>query len=211
MNSKKHFVVDCADIEAYEEVRNAYKVEGAPEALLSTHKHWDHAGHNQHFADTYPGIRIISGTNEPVYASNENLDDGASLNNLLNGSVTISAFETPCHTTGHCMFIMDVIDLSAEGVNKLIFTGDCLFEGGVGKFFEGNPEQMFTIFENLFNNRVPHFRESCVLFFGHDYGFMNYDWASNYLFAEREFPEMGDRTPSSLKKKVKERYEKLIH
>lgn len=108
------------------------------------------------------------------------------------------------------MFIMDVVDLPV-GVNRMIFTGDCLFEGGVGKFFEGNPEQMFTIFENLFNHRVPTNQENCALFFGHDYGFMNYDWARNYLFAEKEFPETSDRTPISLKNRVNERYEKLIH
>ena len=81
--SGKHFLVDPADIQAIDEVKKAYGVTGAPEAIFSTHKHWDHAGQNQEFLDRYPGLRIISGVNEPVYASNENLADGAKIEDLL--------------------------------------------------------------------------------------------------------------------------------
>lgn len=76
-----------------------------------------------------------------MYAGNENLTDGQTLSDLLSGSITLQAFETPCHTAAHNMFIMTVKDLNGnEEVNKMIFTGDCLFEGGVGMFFEGVPE-----------------------------------------------------------------------
>ena len=39
------------------------------------------------------------------------------------------------------MFIMRVVTGAAanDGVDTMIFTGDCLFEGGVGMFFEGVP------------------------------------------------------------------------
>ena len=45
-SSGRYFLVDPADFEAVEEVKRAYGVEGTPEAILTTHKHWDHAGHN---------------------------------------------------------------------------------------------------------------------------------------------------------------------
>ena len=59
----------------------------------------------------------------------------------------MEAFETPCHTAAHNMFIMRMLGSD----EKLIFTGDCLFEGGVGMFFEGNAENMYDILNNLFN------------------------------------------------------------
>ena len=51
------------------------------------------------------------------------------------------------------MFIMTVVG-AQEGVNKMIFTGDCMFEGGVGMFFEGNPRQMYENYDNLFNRKI---------------------------------------------------------
>lgn len=43
----EHFLVDPADLEAIDEAKAAYGISGvAPQAIVSTHKHWDHAGHN---------------------------------------------------------------------------------------------------------------------------------------------------------------------
>ena len=92
----------------------------------------------------------------------------------------MQAFETPCHTAAHNMFIMEIKDM-AEGVNKMIFTGDCLFEGGVGMFFEGVPSQMYDIMDNLFNRLITQDHDRCALFFGHDYGWKNYLWAAEHL------------------------------
>ena len=155
---------------------------------MTTHKHWDHSGHNWRFAEAYPGIRIISGTNEPVHSSNENLDDGSSVVLLQGseGSVSVEAFETPCHTTAHNIFIV-TLDDGDDVKTRLMFTGDCLFEGGVGQFFEGDAAQMYNIFENLFTRRISTStdQENTFMFFGHDYGWKNYMWASNYVFGER--------------------------
>ena len=151
--TRSYFLVDPADFGAIEEAKTAYGITGSPEAVLTTHKHWDHAGHNQQFVDAYPDIRIISGTNEPVYASNENLDDGSSVE-LLSGLAVVEAFETPCHTAAHNIFIVALGDQSIQIKTRVMFTGDCLFEGGVGQFFEGYADNMYDIFANLFNQRV---------------------------------------------------------
>lgn len=72
----------------------------------------------------------------------------------------------------------------------MIFTGDCLFEGGVGMFFEGSAEQMATIYESLFFARVLEADWSnCVLFFGHDYGWKNYNWAAKCLLGQGKTEE----------------------
>lgn len=99
----------------------------------------------------------------------------------------IEAFETPCHTAAHNMFILTIKD--AEGISKMIFTGDCLFEGGVGMFFEGNADQMYTIMERLFTQKVTENHDKCVLFFGHDYGWKFYLWAADHLYGDKELTQ----------------------
>ena len=54
------------------------------------------------------------------------------------GSLNILCLSTPCHTKGHiCYYVTD-----AQGDSKAVFTGDTLFLGGCGRFFEGNGAQM---------------------------------------------------------------------
>ena len=79
-----------------------------------------------------------------------------------------------------------------EGVNRIIFTGDCLFEGGVGMFLEGVPEQMSTCLDNLFTSRVTDKHDQLALFFGHDYGFKNYLWAADHCIGENTISKNTD-------------------
>ena len=44
---------------------------------------------------------------------------------------------TPCHTTGHICYFF-----SGGGDTPSVFTGDTLFLGGCGRFFEGTTDQM---------------------------------------------------------------------
>jgi hydroxyacylglutathione hydrolase len=54
------------------------------------------------------------------------------------GSISVKALYTPCHTQDSiCWFMQD-------GEDKVVFTGDTLFHGGCGRFFEGKPEEMHT-------------------------------------------------------------------
>ena len=41
-----------------------WKIIGEPQAILSTHKHHDHAGNNHFFARHWPGVKIIGGEGE---------------------------------------------------------------------------------------------------------------------------------------------------
>ena len=53
--------------------------------------------------------------------------------------LSVTCLETPCHTTGHICYYV-----TSKGLeNKAVFTGDTLFVGGCGRFFEGSPEQMY--------------------------------------------------------------------
>jgi len=58
-------------------------------------------------------------------------------------NATFVAIRSPCHTTGHTMFRLNI-----RGGKTLLFTGDCFFQGGIGMFFEGTASNMLEIVED---------------------------------------------------------------
>ncbi|NXE69961.1 HAGHL protein, partial [Calcarius ornatus] len=57
------------------------------------------------------------------------------------GTIRVKCLFTPCHTSGHmCYFMWE--DDSPDA--PALFSGDTLFVGGCGQFFEGTAEQMHT-------------------------------------------------------------------
>lgn len=66
------------------------------------------------------------------------------------GSLTVKALHTPCHTRGHVLFFVTGAAGAEEapseeggqgGSAPLVFSGDTLFVGGCGRFFEGDASQ----------------------------------------------------------------------
>lgn len=66
------------------------------------------------------------------------------------GSLTVKALHTPCHTRGHVLFYVTSAAAAEEapsdgerreGLAPLVFSGDTLFVGGCGRFFEGDASQ----------------------------------------------------------------------
>jgi glyoxylase-like metal-dependent hydrolase (beta-lactamase superfamily II) len=51
---------------------------------------------------------------------------------VFDSELEVRALSTPCHTRGHIMFMVT----GSEGAPAL-FSGDTLFVGGCGRFFEG--------------------------------------------------------------------------
>jgi glyoxylase-like metal-dependent hydrolase (beta-lactamase superfamily II) len=47
------------------------------------------------------------------------------------GGLTVRCLSTPCHTSGHICYYV------TQGEERAVFTGDTLFLGGCGRFFEG--------------------------------------------------------------------------
>lgn len=88
-----------------------------------------------------PGLQVVAG------AAEEGRVDGASLlvddnATLTLGGISVRALHTPCHTRGHISYFID-------GEQPLVFTGDTLFGGGCGKFFEGSAPQMLASLTKL--------------------------------------------------------------
>ena len=74
--TSKYILVDPGDFDAIHEALELLQIPAVGiQAIFTTHKHWDHAGHNYRFALTYPGVRIIAARNEGVMNCNELMDD----------------------------------------------------------------------------------------------------------------------------------------
>ena len=103
----------------------------------------------------YPNIQIVGGEADKVPGETLGVQDKQVIE--ING-LKITCFHTPCHTKGHISFYVAPAAGEQEGlahtiehqagyqvtksVNRAVFTGDTIFIGGAGRFFEGKPEQM---------------------------------------------------------------------
>ncbi|KAL9624164.1 MAG: hypothetical protein Q9160_001686 [Pyrenula sp. 1 TL-2023] len=110
-------------------------------AIVNTHHHWDHAGGNEEMLKHFPGTPVIGGkdcahvTRTPAHSAAFRLGK----------SIEITPLHTPCHTQDSiCYYFSDpqTSSSSPDTTNKAVFTGDTLFIGGCGKFFEGSAAEM---------------------------------------------------------------------
>jgi hydroxyacylglutathione hydrolase len=143
--------------------------------ILCTHKHMDHAGGNTKLRQLFPRIKIVSGTVERVSAQNTFLSHQDS---LQLGATSVQLLDTPCHTVGHVVFFVfshpdhastapspsASVTASTTASKTALFSGDILFVGGCGRFFEGNGTVMLATLQLL--KSLP---ASTALFCGHEY------------------------------------------
>lgn len=133
--------------------------------IINTHHHRDHAGGNQDIVKFY-NVPIIGGkdcalvTHTPAHNSTFNI-----------GYVKFTALHTPCHTQDSiCYFVED-------GQDRAVFTGDTLFIGGCGRFFEGSPEQM----HKALNETLAALPDDTKVYPGHEYTKGNVKFAKKVL------------------------------
>lgn len=80
------------------------------------------------------------------------------------GNLSVTCLFTPCHTSGHICYFVE-----APNGEKAVFTGDTLFLGGCGRFFEGTAPQMYSaLIEKL--SKLP---DDTKVFCGHEYSLQN--------------------------------------
>ncbi|KAL4726078.1 Cytoplasmic glyoxalase II [Fusarium chlamydosporum] len=85
------------------------------------------------------------------------------------GDITFKGVHTPCHTQDSiCFFAQD-------GNDKAVFTGDTLFIGGCGRFFEGNAQEMHV----ALNERLAALPDDTVVYPGHEYTKANVKFAAS--------------------------------
>lgn len=125
-----------------------------PQYILTTHHHFDHVGANTELKVKY-GLKIIGPEREKDLISGLDITVKESDIFLL-GDTNIKIIETAGHTNGHILFY-------AED-DKVLFTGDVLFNLCIGGLFEGTPEQMFNSLQKI--KSLP---DDVVFYPGHEY------------------------------------------
>ncbi|RYP09018.1 hypothetical protein DL764_001514 [Monosporascus ibericus] len=140
-------------------------------AIMNTHHHWDHAGGNKKLLNDLgtPDLPIIGG--KDCEAVTRTPADGEGFNV---GNIAVKGVHTPCHTQDSiCWFAQD-------GNEKAVFTGDTLFHGGCGRFFEGTAEEMHT----ALNEKLAALPDDTKVYPGHEYTKSNVKFGISVLQSE---------------------------
>lgn len=151
-------VADAAPIEAVLAARGLVL-----EAVLSTHHHPDHTGGNLALAAAHPGLRVIGAASDA--ARIPALTEGVQGGDVLRvAGHTVAVRFVPCHTRGHLVYL----------AGDDAFTGDTLFSGGCGRFFEGDAADMYHALYTVLGSLPEATRVWC----GHEYTAQNLAFAA---------------------------------
>jgi len=134
--------------------------------VLTTHHHWDHAGGNAKL------VQLLSHLNLSVLGGDDRIDcltrKVGHGDKLKVGGLDVTCMFTPCHTTGHICYFF-----TGGGDTPSVFTGDTLFLGGCGRFFEGTADQM----HEALVGKLAKLPDETRVFFGHEYSVNNLKYA----------------------------------
>ena len=187
-NFESGFYVDVAEPDKLKAFIHAYSLP-PPQVILTTHKHADHSGANKPLFEEFPGLRVYGGALDSIPGCTNPVTDEDVIEPIP--GLTVRCMHTPCHTKGHILYYLDtkaegkqheVIKdgkyQHVKGVNRCIFTGDTIFLGGCGRFFEGTADQMLSAFDRF--STLP---DDTKVFCGHEYTLKNLEFG---LLAEGE-------------------------
>jgi len=133
--------------------------------IINTHHHHDHAGGNSEILSHFP-LPIIGGkdcekvTKTPAHNSTFSI-----------GNIKVTALHTPCHTQDSICYFFE------DGEERVVFTGDTLFIGGCGRFFEGNAAEM----HHALNEVLAALPDDTKVYPGHEYTKGNLRFAKRVL------------------------------
>lgn len=124
--------------------------------VLTTHHHWDHAGGNGKLCTKFQNLSVFGGDDRIDALTNK-----VSHNDSFNiGKLNVKCLATPCHTSGHICYYV-----TGDESPPAVFTGDTLFAGGCGRFFEGTAEQMYEALIKILGSLPDDTKVYC----GHEY------------------------------------------
>lgn len=121
----------------------------------------DHSSGNEKIVELLGKKLIVYGGDDRIPAMTKKVTHG---DEFKIGSLMVKALFTPCHTSGHICYHVT----ADEDPPGAVFTGDTLFVGSCGKFFEGTANQMYTAMYDILG-KLP---EDTKVYCGHEYGLM---------------------------------------
>ncbi|KAJ5636067.1 uncharacterized protein N7484_009380 [Penicillium longicatenatum] len=124
-------------------------------AIVNTHHHWDHAGGNDKMLREFGKLPVIGGSNCQSVTTTP--ADGEVFK--IGERISVKALYTPCHTQDSICYYMQ------DGDQRAVFTGDTLFIGGCGRFFEGNAAEM----NKALNEVLAALPDDTKVYPGHEY------------------------------------------
>lgn len=133
-------------------------------AILTTHHHWDHAGGNKKLLKEMPDLTCYGGS-ENVEGANHLVRDKEP---IAVGDLQVTPLKTPCHTMDHVCYYVD------DNGQRAVFTGDCVFSSGCGRFFEGTASDMWNSLST-----VAELPDDTNMYFGHEYTMANLKFAEH--------------------------------
>jgi len=125
-------------------------------AIVNTHHHWDHAGGNEEMLKQFGSSTAVIGGKDCAKVT-KTPPDGKTFK--IGERITVTPLYTPCHTQDSICYFLE------DGNDRAVFTGDTLFIGGCGRFFEGNAEEM----HKALNNTLASLPDDTKVFPGHEY------------------------------------------
>ncbi|KAL0563696.1 Cytoplasmic glyoxalase II [Marasmius crinis-equi] len=165
--SKKAAAVDPWDVDKVKAAAEKFGVQLV--AGITTHHHHDHSGGNEKFAKTFPSVPMYGGSNQ-IPALTDLVKDKDEFK--VGDNIHVKCMATPCHTQDSiCFHVTDSTNNNHPGG---VFTGDTLFIGGCGRFFEGNATEMLNALNYL--GTLP---SSTVVLNGHEYTKGNLSFAKS--------------------------------
>lgn len=140
-------------------------------AIVNTHHHWDHAGGNTAMLEQFgAGLPVLGG--KDCAAVTRTPAHGETFR--IGRAITATALHTPCHTRDSICWLMQ------DGDQRVVFTGDTLFVGGCGKFFEGGAAEMHA----ALNTTLAGLPDDTRVYPGHEYTKSNVKFLMTVLQTE---------------------------
>ncbi|EED22924.1 hydroxyacylglutathione hydrolase, putative [Talaromyces stipitatus ATCC 10500] len=153
--TKQSVIIDPAHPEEVIPVLKSEEAAGNAKvtAIVNTHHHWDHAGGNDGIE--FPHLKVIGGsqcqsvTKTPTHGETWKIGE----------RISVKALHTPCHTQDSICYFLE------DGDQRAVFTGDTMFTGGCGRFFEGDAAQM----HKALNETLAALPDDTKVYSGHEY------------------------------------------
>lgn len=135
-------------------IKKCAELDVKPDYILNTHHHFDHTDANEELKKLY-GAKVVANINDAARIPGFDIGVEPGGTFALGESIA-EIIDVSAHTQGHILWYFPK--------DKVVFTGDTLFNLCVGGLFEGSVEEMYAALQKI--KQLP----DDVLFYpGHEY------------------------------------------